>query len=575
MKFISIEFKNLFAYGEQVHKIEYADSGKMTLIKGITGAGKSAILSLPCLLLYGRLKTLTKNPVANRVNKHGWMRGTIIKGEDTFVIERGFAPNSLDIWKNDEQIDFFGASDAEDYIQKNILDFPLPLQTFSNMITISMRRFKSFLSMSPTDRKQLLDELFDVSIVMAVAEQLKADAKELGNSINGDNGTLFSLNQTMSNATQQLAQIQAKNAAPEDAGKIGANNKQIETLNAQILQYNEAGKIVTEKNMEAQTLLNSKFSEITAKNTEISEINNVIRTVNSKIGLYNQSKCPTCATPFTGKAFDDLKQQLADFAEKKQGELKIKQTELLALQTEYQDIQTKIQKIGQARQKVDNGIYQTRLNINNLLNENRLITERAKASAEYGAVENIINSTKQQIDAVKNSINEKTVRLSYVQQLQKVYSLDGVLGLMVENWVPSLNDEIAENLSLLNFPYILSFDKKLNATVKDFGVEVPIETLSEGEQTRLNVVTILALVKVIKKRMPSLNVMSFDETISTLDPGTSELLLTILSNYAEEQGLNIIVVSHTDLSLEMFDEIIEVEKNGRFSTFHIKTDVGI
>lgn len=573
MKFVSIEFKNLFAYGEQVHKVEYSDSGKMTLIKGITGAGKSAILSLPCLLIYGRLKTLTKNPVANRVNKHGWMRGTIIKGEDTFVIERGFAPNSLDIWKNDEQIDFFGSSDAEDYIQKEILDFPLPLATFSNMITISMRRFKSFLSMSPTDRKQLLDELFDVSIVMAVAEQLKADAKELGNSINGDNGTMFSLNQTLANATQQLTQIQAKNAAPEDSGKIEQNNKQIEVLNSQILQYNEATKVVNEKNTEAQTQLNAKFSEITAKNTEISEINNVIKTVNSKIGLYNQSKCPTCATPFTGKAFDDLKQQLADFAEKKRGELKTKQHELSVFQGEYKTIQEKIQKIGVARQKVDNGIYQTRLSINNLLNENRLITERAKASSEYGAIENIINSTQKQIDAVKDSINEKTVRLSYVQQLQKVYSLDGVLGLMVENWVPSLNDEIAENLTLLNFPYILKFDKKLNATVKDFGVDVPVESLSEGEQTRLNVVTILALVKVIKKRMPSLNVMSFDETISTLDPGTSELLLTILKGYAEEQGLNIIVVSHTDLSLEMFDEIIEVEKNGRFSTFKIKDNL--
>jgi DNA repair exonuclease SbcCD ATPase subunit len=339
------------------------------------------------------------------------------------------------------------------------------------------------------------------------------------------------------------------------------------------LQYNEAGKTVAEKNAEAQTLINAKFSEITAKNGEISDLNNVIKTVNSKIGLYNQSKCPTCATPFTGKAFDDLKQQLADFAKKKQDELKVKQDELSELNKEYQTIQEKIQKIGVAKQKLDNGIYQIRLNINNLLNENRLITERAKASAEYGAVENIIASTQKQIDSVKDSINEKTIRLSYIQQLQKVYSLDGVLGLMVENWVPSLNDEIAENLTLLNFPYILKFDKKLNATVKDFGADVPVESLSEGEQTRLNVVTILALVKVIKKRMPSLNVMSFDETISTLDPGTSELLLTILSGYAEEQGLNIIVVSHTDLSLEMFDEIIEVEKNGRFSTFKIKDNL--
>lgn len=88
----------------------------MTLLKGISGAGKSAILSLPTLVLYGRLMSVTKSGIANRINKHGWIRGTIVKGQDTFVIEREFAPNSLTIWKNDVQLDHFGSSDAEDYI---------------------------------------------------------------------------------------------------------------------------------------------------------------------------------------------------------------------------------------------------------------------------------------------------------------------------------------------------------------------------------------------------------------------------------------------------------------------------
>jgi DNA repair exonuclease SbcCD ATPase subunit len=54
---------------------------------------------------------------------------------------------------------------------------------------------------------------------------------------------------------------------------------------------------------------------------------------------------------------------------------------------------------------------------------------------------------------------------------------------------------------------------------------------------------------------------------------TSELLLSMLYAYAEEQALNIIVVSHTDLSLELFDEIIEVEKQNGFSKFEIKNNV--
>ena len=51
MKFESIEFNNVFAYGEEVQKIEYSSDGKLILLKGVSGAGKSAILSLPTLVL--------------------------------------------------------------------------------------------------------------------------------------------------------------------------------------------------------------------------------------------------------------------------------------------------------------------------------------------------------------------------------------------------------------------------------------------------------------------------------------------------------------------------------------------
>jgi DNA repair exonuclease SbcCD ATPase subunit len=422
-----------------------------------------------------------------------------------------------------------------------------------------MKNFKSFLSMSPTDRKKLMDELFDVSIIMAVAESLKSDAKELGNSINGDNGTLFSLNQTLGNSQKELAQIQAKNSTPESLDKIEQNNKQIETLNSQMAQYNEAMKTVAEKQQENR-------NAIDAKNREITENSMVLRQIQEKINLFSQSKCPTCGTPFTGDIFKE--------ARKKLDELKAARTEQATrLNNERAELMAKTSKIEEARKKVDNGIYQIRINVNNLLNENALINEKAKATAEYTAVENIINQTQAQIDDIKAGINEKTVKLTRLQQLQKVYSLDGVLRLMIENWVPALNEEIGEYLTLLNFPYMLKFDSKLDATVTDMGQNVPIETLSEGEKTRLNVVIVLSLVKIIKKRMPSLNVMSFDETISTLDTMTSELLLSMLYAYAEEQALNIIVVSHTDLSLELFDEIIEVEKQNGFSKFEIKNNV--
>ena len=91
-----------------------------------------------------RLEKLTKSSVANRINKNGWIRGIIEKGNHTYIIERGFSPNTLVVFKDDANIDSYGVSSAQDYIDNEIVD--IPIQTFSNMISISMKKFKSFLN---------------------------------------------------------------------------------------------------------------------------------------------------------------------------------------------------------------------------------------------------------------------------------------------------------------------------------------------------------------------------------------------------------------------------------------------
>jgi len=48
--------------------------------------------------------------------------------------------------------------------------------------------------MSPADRKQIIDRVFDLEIINVVFENLKKDMRDLGSSINADNSTIFSLN---------------------------------------------------------------------------------------------------------------------------------------------------------------------------------------------------------------------------------------------------------------------------------------------------------------------------------------------------------------------------------------------
>lgn len=549
MKFESIEFKNVFAYGEEVQRIDYSSDGKLILLKGQSGAGKSAILSLPILVLYGKLTKVTKSAIVNRVNKHGWVRGTIIKGQHKYVIEREFSPNSLKIWKDDEEVDLFGSSAGEDYIEKEIIE--IPITTFTNMITISMKKFKSFLSLSPTERKGVVDEIFDVRIINMVFDQLKKDAKEIGASINGDNSTLFSLTSTLNNANNELLKIQQNNATPEAQAQIEENKKKIEELNQQLLQYNDAAQKVSQKQQENNT-------EITNKSREVTENDMHIRTIREKINLYNQSKCPTCSSVFSGPEFDNLKKQLNDVYEQKVEKKKV-------LESELNELREKSQKIVEAGQKVQNGMYQIRLNINSLLNDNNLIEQKVKMSAEYQAVQNIINQTNEQMNGVKKSIEEKTSKLLYLQKLQAVYSIDGVTKMIINNYLPLLNDEIAENLLLLGFPYTLKFDNSFRPVLKDVNFEISVETLSDGEQTRIDLVVLLSLYKLLKRKYSSINLLTIDEVVSSLDVENSAKVMQFLKVFAEENNINVFIVSHTNLDLDEFDEVIEVEKMNGFS----------
>ena len=557
MRFESIEFKNIFAYGEEIHRIDYSNDGELVLLKGKSGAGKSAILSLPILVLYGKLAKATKAGIANRVNKHGWVRGTIIKGQHKYVIEREFSPNSLKIWKDDEEVDIFGASAGEDYITTEIVE--IPITTFTNMITISMKKFKSFLSMSPTERKQVVDEVFDVRIINVIFDQIKKDSRELGNSINGEQTSLYSLNQTLMNANNEIVKIREKNATPDAKQKIDENNEKIKQLNLQMNQFNEASVQVQQK-------MTENNQSIADKNKEFTENNMIIKTINDKLNLYNQSKCPTCSTPFSGEIYDEIKKKLQEVLQQKI-ELKNKITE------ELKELNEKSKKIQEASQKVQNGIYQIRITINGLLADNRVIDEKMKASAEYQAVQNIIDKTEKQIEEVKQSIDEKTKELSYLQKLQSVYSIDGVTKMVINNYLPLLNQEISDNLIMLDFPYTLTFNDKFDPTIKDCGQNVPVETLSDGEETRVNLVILCSLYKLIKRKYNDVNLLTVDEVVSSIDTETSAYVISYLKNFAEENNLNVFIVSHTELPLDMFDKIIQVEKINGFSRFEVNKTV--
>lgn len=555
MFFTKIEWKNIFAYGEEVQTIEYDNNGKLILLKGHSGSGKSAILSLPVLVLYGKLANVNKTSIANRINKNGWIRGTLIKNNHTYVIERKFTPNALTVFKDDVNIENYGTKDAQAYIDNEIIE--IPQATFNNMISISMKKFKSFLTMSPADRKQIIDRVFNLEIVNVVYENLKKDMRDLGNSINSDNTSLFQLNQTIMNANQELIKIQEKQKTQETQQQIDENNVKITENNAKLQKLQEGYKQYAQQqqeiNMNIQTIKRGQIENTMS-----------INQLQEKINLYNQEKCPTCGTSFTGANYDEIKQKLH--------ELKAQKDEItLKLNQKLQELTNNVNQVNEYLQKIAAAVQTIQADTTKLQNSNYLIQQSMKVSGEYQAVQNIINKTTEQITTIKTALEEKNQNMIDMQNLCVVYSIEGVKQKVINNYLPLLNKEIAQNLDLLNFPYQLEFDSKFDPYLKDIGIPVPVDTLSDGEMTRVDIVVLCSLFKLLKRRYPNINILSIDELVSFLDVANSQILLKFLNDFAKSMNLNIFVVSHVNIDTECFDKCIEVSRtDNRFS--HIREE---
>lgn len=555
MFFTKIEWKNIFAYGEEVQTLEYDSTGKLILLKGQSGSGKTAILSLPVLVLYGKLANVNKTSIANRVNKNGWIRGTLIKNNHTYVIERKFTPNALTVFKDDVNIENYGTKDAQAYIDNEIIE--IPQATFNNMISISMKKFKSFLTMSPADRKQIIDRVFNLEIVNVVYENLKKDMRDLGNSINSDNTSLFQLNQTIMNANQELIKIQEKQKTQETQQQIDENNVKIAENNVKLQKLQEGYKQYAQKqqeiNMNIQTIKRGQIENTMS-----------INQLQEKINLYNQEKCPTCGTSFTGANYDEIKQKLH--------ELKAQKDEItLKLNQKLQELTNNVNQVNEYLQKITAAVQTIQADTTKLQNSNYLIQQSMKVSGEYQAVQNIINKTTEQITTIKTALEEKNQNMIDMQNLCVVYSIEGVKQKVINNYLPLLNKEIAQNLDLLNFPYQLEFDSKFDPNLKDIGMPVPVDTLSDGEMTRVDIVVLCSLFKLLKRRYPNINILSIDELVSFLDVANSQILLKFLNNFAKSMNLNIFVVSHVNIDTECFDKCIEVTREeNRFA--HIREE---
>jgi DNA repair exonuclease SbcCD ATPase subunit len=511
----------------------------------------SSFIDLPKILYYGKLDRFKKDDIANRLNKHGWIKGEIEVNPSTIItIERNLSPSNLLVKKNDDDIGKSGIVDYQNYLDIEVTG--LPYHIFSNIISLSINDFKSFISMTPNDKRIIIDKLFSMQILNQMYKFIKDDLKDIRVNMSLFDREMKTIKANIDTATKELQNLEIR--VNED------NTKKINDIIAKLTEYKPKLKEAYDK-----------LNEYTGKKNEINKsynifiqqknkINHSIDHIKKQLDLFNQDKCPTCSTPFTEARFDLIKEQL-------QGDIRDKKIELEELSKNEEIYKTNFKSLDEGIKLINEFIIKVQTSYNTLSSElDRLKKEKP---AEFESIKNIISENSERL-IIKENDKEKIVHnYQYLEILESLYSDSGVKQKIIESYLPTLNSEILLTLNELHFPYSIIFDTNFDAKVTHLGLDIDPSSMSTGETKKANICILISFLRLMKRKYPNLNIFMLDEVLSSLDADSVYDVIVLLRAISKELKINILIISHNLLPSEFFSYVINLEKNNGFSDFTI------
>ena len=494
MKIHSIEFKNIASYGNKIQKIEFSkDKAELYLTLGKNGDGKTTIANAIIFALYGKVEGVRMNDLPNRINKDMWVRIKLRCGAVEVEIERGLMPNKFSVLINGIEFDKAGKRSVQEYLEEEI--YGIPYHVFKNIIILSINDFKSFLTMSPADKKQIIDKMFGFSILNDMSRMIKEERKNIKTDIDSYEAELRQIDESIVQVKMKLNQLQA-DSDEKSKGEIEKLKNRLIKFDADRVKLEEAGTKLRE------TI--GKFEvEMDTETDSYNTLRYEMESLKKKLALYENNSCPTCEGPLDSEFHQHKKAEYIERCEVIPTTMEKTTKSLNAIKGRIVDTRTK-------ERAVLEKVSSLNASIRSLKGELVKIKEKSIAGGEFDHLNQLIKDFEDQEKLKNHEKSKQSNDYHFLELIEEILGEDGVKNLAVKTILPGLNTNIAAMANTMHLQFHLRFDDKFNCIITHLGEEVNPMTLSTGERKKADFIIIIAIIKILKLRFPQLNLLFLD-----------------------------------------------------------------
>lgn len=552
MRIVKVEWKNFASYGNRKQELDLSQNPALFQVVGENGAGKTSISQAIVFALYGKVEGKKLKDLSNRINGNAWTRVTLDHYGTEVVVERGLDPNLFSLKVGGKEYDKAGIRSVQDYLVEDILG--IPYYVFCNTILISANDFKSFIRMTPSDKRSIVDKIFGFHILNQMRDILKTESKSLKESLDQITGRIWSLESSLTSSLNEMESL-SEVIKDEYEQKSQSLEKSLSTFRDLDRLHGEKMADLKREEVELSRKLKELNGFLVQNRTELGHLR-------ERLEIFDQDQCPTCGAHLQGDFHHSLQHELEEQSssiEQKIGEIQEQLDPLYKKEIELRQIRSDLQEKG----------VKIRSKIGLIDHELTSLNPGVRNDAQTAAIQRIVESLQTEKDSLVKEKFKKEEKQDWIKTLDEVLGERGVKQMAIRTVLPSLNTEIMTLLQNMNLPYQVVFDEEFNATLYHMGMEVPSQTLSMGEMKKVDFVVLIAIMKLMKMKFSNINLLFLDEIFSSVDGEGVYSIVNILKGLTQEMGLNIFVINHAPMPHEIFDRKIEIVKKSNFSSLSV------